>query len=602
MGLDATVDDFPLDSAQVPNIALKAQANTIAGDLIFNLGSSAATGSSLLLKNTALLNNVDILDVKNNAVRTSCVGCTDCSANCANTILQVHSPVTFTKSLSATSATVTELNDIPWTDYITKSEADNPITLAGTKTFTDVNVNILQADTFDGLTPDQLLTTNSHQDIAESMTFSKATTYKSIDTPSSNPCVPVDGRDLCQVFKSDLAAINAQESWITSNTIDTDLEFTNLKILEGSDLRFDGTVNGMTVGDIVDKIVTDESKSFAITGTKTISSPASLADVTSGDGSNNVNIEYNNVITTINDYVNTVTTTEMSGTKRFTNAVSIEDIFTVGDTQINDLSVAHLLHCFVDKGDHLSEPIHIRHPISFNKVSLPRITLERNSALSTYGIVPTDAASGPQVIQFCSIPLPNGDNLDDQDPSNDAYFLPIVQQYLLQFGVTLTIDPDYYLHAMFTCVLKTDEHVATLTNDERLAKIKILLNEQYGIPMTRLNSKTGIELLALIARKPLVNEKDPSSDLALLDGDNQFCKPATNCVQDFEGGIDAAKVTTNSNIMMLDGDTVHGIDIDVLDEQRVELVGHNTIGGVLTFSSLRYVFYKYSNKDVQGEG
>ena len=589
--MDAAIVDFFLEEDQVPNIALKAQANTINGDLTFNLpASTPANGNTLLLKENALLNNVDVLNVKAKAVRTSCDGCQDCSANCADTEFQVHSPVTFTGTVDATAATVTKLNDIPWVNYIKLADFNNNIRISGTKTFTDINVGILEAETFHELTPDQLLTTNSHQDIAQDMTFTKSTTFKSVLTPPSNPCVPVDGTNLCEVFKSDLAAINNGESWISSNTIDTDLKFTKLRVLTGSDIKFDGTVNEMKVGDIVDKIVTDESKSFGITGTKTISSPASLGSVTSGDSDSNVNLVSGETTTTIDDYVNTKTTKEISGEKQFTNDVSIEDIYTVGETLINDLSVAHLLHCFVDKGDHTSDPIHVYHPMTFNKVSLPRMEMKRNPDFDSYGIAPK-LEDYPTVIQFCNIPLPSGKTLDGAPSSDDDYFLPLVQNYLSSsLGVTLTLNSDFFIQAMFTCVLKDDPHLTILDNLERTEKIKQLLNERYGLSMNVLNAKTNIELLAIVARNPLVNMHDPSKDLALLDSNNEFCVNEA-CIQNFEGGFDALKVTSGGNLNLLDSLTVHGVDIDSFDGQRVKLSSPNTVEGVLSFTSLRFVIF-----------
>ena len=80
----------------------------------------------------------------------------------------------------------------------------------------------------------------------------------------------------------------------------------------------------------------------------------------------------------ISDFVNTETTTEITGAKTFSSAVSVEDIFAVGTTLINDLSVAHMLHCFVDKNSALTDDIHIYHPVHYDSISVPRLEVLRN--------------------------------------------------------------------------------------------------------------------------------------------------------------------------------------------------------------------------------
>jgi hypothetical protein len=580
-GLNAHVDGFVLDLADISNMALKESANIITGDIVVNIAgtdsANKAIGTSILLEDGALLNNVDLLAVKADAVRTSCEGCTTCGSNCASSTVQVFSPVAFTGALTAASLTVTNLNSRPFSTFITTDEfSDSNFEITGEKTLTDITVQNLEASLFHGLDLKNLMTTNSEQDIEVDITFDKTSEFASINAPVDNPCVPIDGKNLCLIFKSDLAAVNAGSPWITENTIDTDIKFNKISIAQNAAIMFEDQVNSMTVGDVVDKIVTDEDKEFEITGTKTITKPITLQAVTSHANAN-VNLIVGDTTYTINDFVNTRTTQEVDGAKHFSSTVNVENLFTVGSALINDLSVAHLLHCFVDKGNESSTEIHIHHPISFDLVSLPRVLVQRDPDLETFGIVPKDDT-------FSTAGLFVGISVDGKDETTLKNEL--VAKMLLDHEVVIPDGEKVALDIMFTHVLRTSANIKECDFDAKRAQLNQLLNTIYGLTMSFVSSLSDLQVLQYLARNPMVNRYDPSTDLALLSGENQFCS-ASPCIQNFQGGIAADTVTVSENINILDSKVIHNIDVNVLNADRVSLSQANTnVLGRLDFSSL----------------
>ena len=578
MGLNSHIDGFLLTSGDADNMALKNSANTIPFDLTVNIADAPgnkASGESILLEQGVLLNSVDLYNKKINAVRTSCEGCSSCNDNCGDSTVQIISPVTFQGTVTAPSMELTSVNSKEFDKFIDQTEFDNSqISITGIKTLTNVNANTLKASTFHELELDTLLTTNSVQEVTGGYTFNKVSEYASINTPTESPCVPVDGKDLCAIFKSDLEAVNQAESWIQSNSIDTDVKFSKLTIKAGAAIEFDNLVNGMILADVVGQIVTDENKAFTIEGEKTTLSSITLQSVSSNHDSE-VNIISGDNTCTISDFVNTHTTTEIVGHKTFSNAVLFEDIFTVGSAHINDLDVSHMLHCFVDKNSDDVTDIHILHPVHYHTVSVPKLVVERDSVnFESYGTVPLDTSIETAAL-FVGLEL---------DPVNKE---SLIQSMLSVHGLIVEDSDEVGKDVMLSFVIRDQENLLALSLLEKRNQLNLLLNTRHGITMTSLEALTDLEALQIIARNPKVNSFDPSTDLALLDSNNVFCTAEDNCIQNFNGGLAANSVQVSGELKILDDKLVHNVNPSVVDADRISLTRNNNIGASKKFTSLR---------------
>ena len=93
----------------------------------------------------------------------------------------------------------------------------------------------------------------------------------------------------------------------------------------------------------------------------------------------------------------------------------------------------------------------------------------------------------------------------------------------------------------------------------------------------------------LLCRKPVVNDLDPSTDLALLDVANSFCSKDHECIQTFSGGLHVRSLDVEDSIHVNVNRTVFGVDISVLEDERASLSQNNLMEGDYSFESLRCV-------------
>ena len=87
---------------------------------------------------------------------------------------------------------------------------------------------------------------------------------------------------------------------------------------------------------------------------------------------------------------------------------------------------------------------------------------------------------------------------------------------------------------------------------------------------------TDLQMVQQYCRDPNINDVSPS-DLALLDGNNDFCS-GSSCTQTFDGGLGVASLKVGGNLDV-QGSTVFGVNVPYLERTRVSLTKDQTLNG-----------------------
>ena len=136
--------------------------------------------------------------------------------------------------------------------------------------------------------------------------------------------------------------------------------------------------------------------------------------------------------------------------------------------------------------------------------------------------------------------------------------------------------------------------------DDTIHKVRKLLEMWYDVDTS---SMTKMDLARLYCRKPRLNDIDPT-DFALLDDDNEFC-PDSSCTQTFNNGLSAEELQVDGNLIVGEGNSIFGVDVDVMEDERVSLSVAQTLNGIYTFNDLTVgvdglsgeVLYNYEDRD-----
>merc|ERR1719312_1216993 len=110
-----------------------------------------------------------------------------------------------------------------------------------------------------------------------------------------------------------------------------------------------------------------------------------------------------------------------------------------------------------------------------------------------------------------------------------------------------------------------------MTLPEKRNALNLVIRRTYKVSSTFASSLTDLQVVQLICRDPVINDVDPSKDLALLDSDNVFCSPDQECIQKFNRGFLANSLIVRDNVHMNVNGTVFGVDLSRLEEERASL-------------------------------
>ena len=576
------LNQVQLSSIDASRIVKKDENAIITGSLTVHIQSTGeATGKIINIKN-GIVNEVPLKELKNNAAKIRCL------LPCAEHLVQFSKSVTFGgKILFDSSFTTTEINTIPLTDYVHKQALlENLIVITGEKSLSNsVHANSTFSNLYNSLTLDQLITRTTAQLITGSNVFQNIVTFDNIKGVEDFSGPSVDGRNLWEVFSSDLMAVRDQRPWIINKTLGSSISLDSVVLSSTSTLNVENQINNMDVDATLKKIVLDDEGSVALLGNYTIPSEINLNTVIVN------NIAKGNKVFTIDEFANTVTTEVINGVKTFTGVITFGDMFLVDNAQINNLDFYKIITCWVDIGSETTGPVNIMNPIKLQRVRTPTLLVKRDPSLAN-SVCPMEISLLSAVKLIQAIPLEQLHPV----PTNDILKSALISS-LGKIGLTVQDDADLAVNSIFSFLLNLHSNgdlpiavINGLTVAVKRHKLLLLISQIFGLSSAIVNTYTDLHAVQALCRNPRVNNLDPGTDLALLNRDNTYCNAVTECVQHFENGLTVKAVNVAGKVVLNAGQTVFGVDVDTLNSGRVSLsASRQEWNGGYIFKDLRNV-------------
>jgi len=545
-----------LSEDDVDNIVLIDEPSIINGMLEVNIPTDSLISGVYLKVINGMVNGHNLQDLSRNVVYMS----NDCPT-CARDI-NITKDIVFTGSVVTLSKLkLDKLNSHKIEDYVTKDEFYVPTFHLSNQTtlVTGAVADTVEANTFNSLNLNQVMTKTTEQHVKGISKFLWPTSFKSI-TGDLNGFVPkIDGQDLSVLFQSDLNHVGI---------INADVIFEELVLQEPSSLRMAAQINSMNVSQNMRRVVYDTDKNIDLKGMKTFESEVRLDDLT------NTKIFVDDNEFSTDQFVNIkATETTINGIKRFNKTLKFRNIFMVDQSDINHVDFSKVIKCFVNIGSNETNEIHIYHPISFSSVETPNLVLEKNA--DSFACIPPKDISLLSAAKFVT----SNPNLSEISLSE---MLSLIVTNGIDIGqVNSSIELEVAQSSMIAHLLK--ENGVEVTEGDmstRVLQLQQLVRKSYGLSQFDVSTYSLLELIQILCRKPTINNLDPSMHIALLDANNQFEDHA----QDFIHGFSASFLTINGNVHT--DSPVFGLNLEELDDTRVSLSQFNIMEGNYDFNSI----------------
>ena len=560
--LTHTTGSINLDEEFLDSIVLTGDETiSINGTLVVNVAESCL-GSSINVKD-GMVNNINLKELSDNAAMTHC------SEVCIGKEINFNEKITIEGNVEFLKEFGTPLiNSLPVEDYVKKVDFfTDEFVITGNKTMKNtLTANIVKAATFNGYTLDQFITRSTDQTISGLNIFNASTQFSEIAGYNASSVPLVDGQNFLTLFRSDLLAIQNDSPWL-EDTVTADVEFSYLNMTSTSSFEASENFNGMNVPDNLEQVVLNTDQEVTLTGAKTFESEINLSKVSVDfiiSGGENY---------TTDDFVNIKLPQAIDGTKTFTKAVTMQDIFMVGTATVNDIDFTEILDCYVNINDNSSDAIVIDSLVYFDTIQTPEFVLERNPVIpNTYCPSAISLEAAFRLLTNDSI-----EYVSDSESKTEIFSTDYVDDVQSDYDFALEYMVSKFLIDVFA------EDILGLTLAEKKLALQLKIQSLFTLSDSPL---TDLELVQTLCRCLTVNGLCAQEDLARNDADNVF-GAVQPIVQHFNKGLYADTMAVNGVIHMNVNDTVFGVDVEKLELERVSLSRNQILTGDYTFSNLR---------------
>ena len=370
---------FPSDLNVDQLVPQDAEAVNITGTLIFQSSDVLTFGSSVgVVDGENNFNDHNISSLYENAAWREAPQSLD-TVN-FDTVLTFPSQAVFTGGVTfEDSLHVTEINGIPFTDYLQEGALDNEtVHIGGDKTLNNGSMfDEILATSFNSLTLDQLVDKNSAQSV-EMSRFEDEVTVDDILGVSDDGRLPtVDGVDLVSLASSDIPGFVNETVFGSSLSVETN--FSTIVIGSSASITIQNKMNDIDLVDRVDNIVRLDESTVNITGDKIFSLSVAANDIKI----KNIQTEYDTGSSSyldtfvFDDFINTQNPQTVGSGKTFTGNATFAGMFFVSaESKINSVKIAPLLECWIDINS-ADDVILIDEPVKFLSLVTDGLNISR---------------------------------------------------------------------------------------------------------------------------------------------------------------------------------------------------------------------------------